>query len=724
MKNILIPINKLGIGGMEKVLINIANNLDIEKYKVHIAYIEDGSYKSLVKPHVELVKLPTKNITRLPKEILKIAHSKNINVILHSWPKLAVYSYLQSTHLKTNISTIFRVPISLNRYIEHRKFLNNTLTRWIISNTLKSSDKIITLCNEMSEELIEKFQVPKDKLKIIYNPIDIDHIEQKMVEYNPFENSRSVNIVSIGRLEHQKGFDVLIKAFAKVIINIPNAKLTIIGYGTQKEKLEKLTNSLNLSNYIQILPWMENPYPYIHYADLFVLPSRYEGFPNVLLEALACGAKIVATDCPSGPKEIINTKYGWLAKSEDPYDLSQKILTALRTQIDKNTLKQRAREYNLKKIVTEYEETIDNTTRPKILIFTPKLGGGGAEKIAVMLANHFTKNFNTTIAYIEDGVYSKLLTDKVKKIKLRSKRTRWLIFEMEKIYKLERPHIIFTTQPHATLSIEIWKTLTKKPVKTIARLQNLPEKLVKNPLTKALYTLAFTKPDALIAQCYGMKEHLQKTFNIPTEKLHVIYNPVDIQEITKKMTEHNPFEGKDTINILSVSRLEYEKGIDVLLEAFRIIKNQIPKAKLTILNTGSYEEKLKQLTHELSLENDIEFLGWQDNPYKYMHHADVVVLPSRKEGLPNTLLEALACGAKVVATDCPTGPAEIIGKDEKYGWLVPVDNPEKLAEKIIEAIKSPPKKNTKQHILEKYNTGKKIEEYIEILSKSLTGEKI
>uniref|UniRef100_A0A7V4FG06 Glycosyltransferase n=1 Tax=Fervidobacterium pennivorans TaxID=93466 RepID=A0A7V4FG06_FERPE len=723
MKNILIPINKLGIGGMEKVLINIANNLDIGKYKVHIAYVEDGSYKSLVKPHVELTKLPTKNTARLPKEILKIAYLKNIDVILHSWPKLAVYSYLQSTHLKTNIPTIFRVPISLNRYIEHRKILNNVIVRRLISNTLKSSDKIIALCNEMSDELIEKFQVPRDKLRVIHNPIDIDHIDQKMVEYNPFENSRSVNIVSIGRLEHQKGFDVLIKAFAKVIKDIPNAKLTIIGHGSQKEKLEKLAKNLYLSDYIQILPWMDNPYPYLHYADLFVLPSRYEGFPNVLLEALACGTKIVATDCPSGPKEIIDAKYGWLAKSEDPDDLSQKILIALKTEIDKKALKERAREYSLKKIVREYEETIDIATRPKVLIFTPKLGGGGAEKIAVMLANHFTERFNTTIAYIEDGAYSKLLSDKVRKVKVLSKRTRWIIFEMEKIYRLERPRIIFTTQPHATLSIEIWRTLTKRPVKTVARLQNLPETVTKNALKRALYTLAFTKPDVLIAQCYDMKEHLQKTFNIPTEKLHVIYNPVDIQEINKKMTEHNPFEDKDAINILSVSRLEYEKGIDVLLKAFKIVKNQIPKAKLTILNTGSYEEKLKQLTQELNLEDDVEFLGWQDNPYKYMHHADVVVLPSRREGFPNTLLEALACGAKVVATDCPTGPAEMIGKDEEYGWLAPVDNPEKLAEKIIEAITSN-KKKAEKYINEKLNPEKTFERFSKIIVKTLEmGEK-
>jgi len=720
LKNILIPINVLGIGGMEKVLVNIANNLDKGKYKVHIAYIEDGSYRSLVKPHIELIKLRKKPFIHLPNELLKIINSKNIDVVLHSWPKLGVYSYIQSTYSKTNASVIFRVPISLERYVQHHRILDNAIARHIISGTLKSSDQIIALCNEMGDELIKQFQLPKDKLRIIYNPIDIEHIQKKMVEYNPFENSNHVNILSIGRLEYQKGFDVLIYAFEKIIKNIPHAKLTIIGTGTQKEKLQKLVQTLKLSQHVQILPWTENPYPYIHYADLFVLPSRYEGYPNVLLEALACGTKIVATDCPSGPKEIIDTKYGWLAKSEDPDDLAEKIIIALKSEIDKEMLKTRAQSYDIKKIVKSYEEIIDNVTRQKVLIFTPKLGGGGAEKIAVMLANHLTKQFNTTIAYIQDGAYCKELNQSVKKLELHSRRTRGIIFEMEKIYKIERPHIVLTTQPHATLSVVLWKLLTKRPVKTIARLQNLPESITKNPFKKALYSLAFTKPDVLVAQCQDMKEHLQKTFNIPNEKVHVIYNPVNIEDIHKKITSQNPFKDKEAINILSVSRLEYVKGIDILLKAFKIVKSQMPKAVLTIIGTGSYETKLKQLACELNLQDSVDFLGWQDNPYNYMYYADVVVLASRREGLPNTLLEALACGAKVVATDCPTGPAEIIGQDEKYGWLAPVEDFEKLAQKIIEALQNKPK-NTEEYITETFGSEKIFEQFSKIVVKILDG---
>lgn len=726
---VLFLLYKLGIGGMERVIVNIANNLDKEKYRVYLAYVEDGSYKTLVKPHVQLVKLPSGNSVRLPRIVSNLVEDEQINVVFHSWPKFAVHAHLQNVFRKKRTRVIFRVPVSLKQYLKanYRAF-DNPIFRKVLSNTLSFSNHVVALCYQMARELIQGFSVPESKVSVIYNPVDLQYVQKMAGETNPFEDTNGgPHILSIGRLEYQKGFDVLLKAFPKVLNAYPHATLTILGTGRLKRELCSLSERLGIAHKVNFFEWTDNPYAYLKNADLFALPSRYEGFPNVLLEALACGTKIVATDCPFGPSEILGTngEYGWLVPPEDPDVLANTIIEALKTPVDSGRLIARASEFELERIVKKYEELFQNIARPNVLVFTPKLGGGGAEKISVQLANHFTKHFNTSIVYIEDGPYSKLLSKEVAKLKLNANRVRMTFFELSRLYNILKPDVIFTSQPHATLAVVLWRTFTRTPVKLVARLQNPPENLVRNPIKKYIYGLAYKLPDVLVAQCNEMRDHLSRIFKIPGEKLRVIYNPVDIERVRTLMREGNPFgtdglsSQRSRVNILSVSRLEYEKGVDVLIKALKLLLEKVPNAHLTILNTGSYESELKRLVSQLALASRVEFAGWQDNPYKYMYHADVVVLPSRREGLPNTLIEALACGAKVVATDCPTGPAEIIGRNERYGWLAPVDDPVRLAEKILEALSSTPRPGVEKFLSETFPAERIVERFVEVINSVL-----
>jgi glycosyltransferase involved in cell wall biosynthesis len=205
-------------------------------------------------------------------------------------------------------------------------------------------------------------------------------------------------------------------------------------------------------------------------------------------------------------------------------------------------------------------------------------------------------------------------------------------------------------------------------------------------LVKRFYPLA----DAVVARSKGVAEDLVQNMKVPRERVHVIYNPTDpeIEAKAQEPFEHPWFKNSKIPVILCVARLAPEKDLPTLIRAFSVVRKERP-AKLAILGEGSERAKLEALVKELGLEGDVWMPGFVDNPFKFMKRATVFALSSKFEGFGMVIAEALAVGTPVVSTDCPSGPAEILGGG-KWGKLVPVGDHEKLAEAILETIENPP----------------------------------
>lgn len=159
----------------------------------------------------------------------------------------------------------------------------------------------------MKNDLIEYFNIKKEKLVKINNPVDFDFINEKLgisIKPETFKDDYK-NVVAIGNLSSRKGFDNLLKVFTH--LKEEKIKLHIIGEGRDRESLHQMKTDLNLENVI-FHGQQKNPYQFLKFADLFILSSRYEGFPNVLLEAGACGVYSLANNCPGGINEIIQNK--------------------------------------------------------------------------------------------------------------------------------------------------------------------------------------------------------------------------------------------------------------------------------------------------------------------------------------------------------------------------------------------------------------------------------
>ncbi len=204
------------------------------------------------------------------------------------------------------------------------------LCRWLFPK----ASGLIAVSDGVAHELIDLCRLRPSQVRTIYNPIINDRFISRSEEpvCHPWflDHARRFRlIVSVGRLVEQKGYDVLLRAFCE-LRNSVDSRLVLIGAGPLEGALRGLAVDLGISAWVDFLGLQENPYKYVRQADIFVLASRWEGLPTVLIEALACGVKVVATDCRFGPSEILDGgKFGALAQVDDYIDLAKKMFVTL-----------------------------------------------------------------------------------------------------------------------------------------------------------------------------------------------------------------------------------------------------------------------------------------------------------------------------------------------------------------------------------------------------------
>lgn len=322
----------------------------------------------------------------------------------------------------------------------------------------------------------------------------------------------------------------------------------------------------------------------------------------------------------------------------------------------------------------------------KIIFVIPSLRGGGAERIVLNIINGLNKDLFDCIlvTFDSEGKYFNLISKDIKLISFNKKRARKCILGLRKIIKKEKPDIIFSSIIQANIIVYLSTLFLRRNIKIISRVSNFYSKIIESQsfLNNLLFKKSLEKSNIVIAVSEKMKQDLKEKIPKIKNKILRIYNPIDINNINKKRVEQlEDISLKKGPVIISCGRLTEQKGYEYLINSISIIERDLKGIILYILGQGKLEKQLKNLVQELNLKNNIKFLGFQENPYKYFKNADLFVLSSLWEGLPGVLIEALASGTLVVSTDCPSGPSEII-KGE-YGKLVKVADSEDLAKGII-----------------------------------------
>ncbi|MEA3407265.1 MAG: glycosyltransferase [Chloroflexota bacterium] len=332
--------------------------------------------------------------------------------------------------------------------------------------------------------------------------------------------------------------------------------------------------------------------------------------------------------------------------------------------------------------------------RIHVMFLLPSLRGGGAERVTVhLLAGLDRSRFSPTLILAQrEGPYLKDVPDDVEVIDLHRSRMRYTLLDLVRILRTRQPDILFSAMRHVNTVAILAKLLSRSSTRFVASehsvlptsIQNRRQKTLREFMLKILYPLS----DQVVAVSNGVASDLITSLSLAPDKVTTIYNPVvdsSLEDLKNEPVEHPWFAADRAVPvILGCGRLTNQKGFAYLIKAVARIQDQIP-ARLVILGKGPLQAALNRLIHSLGLTDRIQLLGFQPNPYKFMARADLFVLSSLWEGLGLALIEAMACGAPVISTDCPSGPGEIITHGVN-GLLVPPGDVEALSAAIRKVL--------------------------------------
>lgn len=336
------------------------------------------------------------------------------------------------------------------------------------------------------------------------------------------------------------------------------------------------------------------------------------------------------------------------------------------------------------------------TTR--IGIYLPSLRGGGAERSMVALANGFSSEGHMVDVVLAkaEGPYLNEVGEAVRIIDLNAGRVLTSLPGLVSYLRHERPAALLSAMNHANVVAVVARLLSQVPTRLVVSVRanfsvsQANSTTVRGRAIGHFIRWAYPRVDRVVAVSTGVAEDLAAAISMPREQIHVIYNPVVTRGMLQQswaQVDHPWFAPGTPPVVLAVGRLVPPKDFPVLLRAFRRFREE-HDARLMILGEGELRLELERLTRRLGVEKDVELLGFVSNPYAFMRHAALFVLSSEREGLPGALIQAMACGTPVVATDCPSGPAEIL-ENGKWGRLVPVGDVGALAQAMADTLDQP-----------------------------------
>ena len=322
-RNLILFMPFIGIGGVEKNLFIIANHLSTKFKKIKICTLSRNK------------------LSNFNKKIKYLGPSKNFYEKLHIRLKYLVCLFILFNFLiKNKNSTVFSFQaniyciilcklLNINIIVRSNSspsgWYHNTIKKIIYKYLISKADCVIVNSIEFKKQMESKFDI---KVNCIFNPIDLNNIRKQSNLGKPdlfFNKKKCLKLLNLGRCTDQKDQITILKA-CKILRGLINFRLLIFGRGIEKKKMQRFISDNNLQKHIKLKNFIENPYRVIRQSDIFILSSKYEGLPNVLLEAACLKKIILSTKCPTGPKEILlNGKGGFFFKIGDYQELADKI---------------------------------------------------------------------------------------------------------------------------------------------------------------------------------------------------------------------------------------------------------------------------------------------------------------------------------------------------------------------------------------------------------------
>jgi N-acetylgalactosamine-N,N'-diacetylbacillosaminyl-diphospho-undecaprenol 4-alpha-N-acetylgalactosaminyltransferase len=315
---LLIFINTLQSGGAERVVSLLLGHLK-DDFEIHLA-LYSNIIEFTIPPEIKIFNLNEPLIQDKAIRFLKLPYI--------SWK---VYRYCKKNNINISVAFLYR-PCYINALMKsfwdykghvimcertHQTTMQQShstiyrmFSKFMVMFSYKRADLVLANSYAMQTDLIENFKI-KTPVRVIYNPIDLNFIKTHVDEEPGYSfDKNTFHFINVGGFRKEKNHLLLIQAFF-ILKNLP-CKLLIVGGGVMEEELKQKVHDLGLMDKVIFTGFDKNPFKYVSRSDCFVLSSDVEGFPNVLIEALACGKPVISTDCSSGPRELLAPATGLL----------------------------------------------------------------------------------------------------------------------------------------------------------------------------------------------------------------------------------------------------------------------------------------------------------------------------------------------------------------------------------------------------------------------------
>jgi glycosyltransferase involved in cell wall biosynthesis len=492
-------------------------------------------------------------------------------------------------------------------------------------------------------------------------------------------------IGAVGRLDPQKGFDVAVDA----LVAVPDAALVIVGEGPEREGLERRAESAGVGGRVVFTGHRPDARALLPAFDVVVVPSRFEGAPLVVIEAMQAGVPVVASDVGGTPELIRDGETGILVPPDDPDALAEALqrvrddaalgarlaTAARRVAVSRHTAAAMAGAYE-----RHYRATLARPNRLRVAAYTDATAWGGAEECLATILGGLSDDVAVTVLGPSEHIVAEIATRRPGSSArlvppVRSSRDLRRLVGLTRAIRAVRPDVVHVNlrAPFLSQHSELAAVLSRAPAVA------LEHSMIGgcSRLRRVVKRATLGRLSACVSPSRAGARWLETELGLAHGSVRTIHNGVAARGVTPVAAlASGPVIG-------SIGRIEREKGYDVMIDALAAL----PATTAVLVGAGSRIDELRRQAETLGLADRVVFTGWVDDALAYLAGFDVFVLPSRAESFPLTTLEAMQAGIPVVATDVG-GVGEAI-VDGVNGRLVPPEDPAALTQAVRWLLENP-----------------------------------
>jgi len=349
-------------GGAERACLRLAGGMVSAGRAVNLILVKgQGAYLNDVPGGVNLTVLDCPRVWRAIPALAAYFRRTRPQAVLSALTHMNVATLAAATLCGTGVRVVVSERNQISAKAHEAKGAWQRALYRATPLAYRAADRVVAVSGGVAGDLAQFTRLAQERIRVIHNPVfsdDIEALATREPEHPWFLRSNPPIVLAVGRLHRQKGFDTLIRAFAIARAQV-DCRLVILGEGGERGLLQRQVERSGLSYDIDLPGFCANPFALMARAGAFVLSSRWEGFPNALIEAMACGAPVIATDCPSGPNEILQDGIAPLVPVDDAAALAEALVVTLRRRPDTLATRARAREFSVPAAVERYLQVLE-----------------------------------------------------------------------------------------------------------------------------------------------------------------------------------------------------------------------------------------------------------------------------------------------------------------------------------------------------------------------------